>query len=339
MSPPGRPKGEDRSAQHEGIPVIARCLLALLLCLCCAAAVAQPAAPGACPPQPQPQPITAEQAQAGLRGAQDHGFLWRIARDSHVSYLYGTVHVAQRQWLFPGPELVRAVKASDTIALELDMLDPDIQRRLAAGMQADPAEHLPDALAERLRAQVRAACLPAEEMAALAPAMQLAALTTLVARWDGLDPSYAIDSFLAGFGRGLGKTVVSLESPEMQIALLKGDPKTAEQELDHGLQQIEQGQMRPMLVHIAQVWADGKEDELERYEKWCGCADTDAERAELKRMLDDRNGPLAERIDALHRSGQRVFAAVGALHMVGPHGLPRLMAARGYSVQRVELPR
>jgi uncharacterized protein YbaP (TraB family) len=316
--------------------MIAR-LVALLICLWCAAAGAQPAAPGACPPQPQP--INAEQAQAGLREARDHGFLWRITRDGRVSYLYGTIHVAQREWLFPGPELVRAVKASDTVALELDMLDPDIQRRLAAGMRADPAEHLPDALAERVRAQVQAACLPQDEMAALAPAMQLAALTTLVARWDGLDPSYAIDSFLAGFGRGLGKSVVSLESPEMQIALLKGDPETAQQELERGLEQLERGQTRPMLVRIAQVWADGKEDELERYEKWCACADTDAERAELKRMLDDRNGPLADRIDALHRSGQRVFAAVGALHMVGPHGLPRLMAERGYSVQRVELPR
>jgi hypothetical protein len=34
-----------------------------------------------------------------------------------------------------------------------------------------------------------------------------------------------------------------------------------------------------------------------------------------------------------------VFAAVGALHMVGPLGLPKLMAERGYSVQRVDLAR
>jgi hypothetical protein len=39
----------------------------------------------------------------------------------------------------------------------------------------------------------------------------------------------------------------------------------------------------------------------------------------------------------LHAQGQRVFAAVGALHMTGPNALPVLMAGRGYHVERVLL--
>jgi len=34
--------------------------------------------------------------------------------------------------------------------------------------------------------------------------------------------------------------------------------------------------------------------------------------------------------------GKQVFAAVGSLHMIGPMGLPALMAQRGYRVERVE---
>jgi uncharacterized protein len=308
-------------------------LIGLALGLWAVWAGAQQPAPGDCPPQAQP--VSAELAQAGLRDARDRGFLWRITRDGHASYLYGTVHVARPQWMLPGPQIATALKASDTIALELDMLDADIQRRLADGMVADPAERLPDAIAARLRAQLKAACLPQEAMAKLVPAVQLAALTTLAARWDGLDPAYAIDSFLAGYGRTLGKTVLSLESPELQLALLKGDPQTAQQTLERGLEQLEQGKTRPMLVRISQVWAEGREDELSRYEQWCDCVDTEADRAALKRLLDERNPPLAERIDALHAAGKRVFAAVGALHMVGPLGLPVLMAQRGYTVHRV----
>ncbi len=272
-----------------------------------------------------------------MLGARDRGFLWRIARDGRVSYLYGTLHVALWQWMYPGPRIARALAASDTVALELDMLDPDILRRLAAGMAADPAEHLPDALAERLRRQVDAACLPRQAMLALAPAVQMAALTTLAARRDGLDPAFAIDSFLAGFARAKGKAVLSLESPELQLALLKGEASTAPQELDSALRQLELGQARPMLVRIAQVWAEGRADELARYEQWCECVDTESDRASLKRLLDDRNPALAWRIDAEHAAGRRVFAAVGALHMVGPLGLPALLAQRGYDVQRVEL--
>jgi len=44
---------------------------------------------------------------------------------------------------------------------------------------------------------------------------------------------------------------------------------------------------------------------------------------------------LADRIDALHMQGKRVLAAVGALHMTGNKGLPKLMAERGFSVERI----
>ena len=215
------------------------------------------------------------------------------------------------------------------------MLDPDIKRRMAAGMRAGPDERVPATLAARLQAQVEAACLPADVMAGFAPAVQLAALTTLAAREDGLDPAWAVDVFLAGYARALGKPVLSLETPELQLALLRGDPETAPAQWAQALQQLEQGRVRPMLVRVAQVWADGREDELTRFEQWCECADTALDRASLKRLLDDRNPPLADRIDALHAGGQRVFAAVGALHMVGPLGLPALMRERGFIVERM----
>ena len=62
-------------------------------------------------------------------------------------------------------------------------------------------------------------------------------------------------------------------------------------------------------------------------------------RAFLRRLNDDRNPGLADRIDALHGAGKRVFAAVGALHMTGAKGLPGLMAQRGYIVERLPYPR
>ena len=52
---------------------------------------------------------------------------------------------------------------------------------------------------------------------------------------------------------------------------------------------------------------------------------------------DDRNVALAERIDALHAQGRRVFVAVGSLHMGGGTGLPKLLADKGFAVERVNL--
>ena len=85
---------------------------------------------------------------------------------------------------------------------------------------------------------------------------------------------------------------------------------------------------------LAEAWAAGDLQTLERYAQWCECADTDEQRAWLRRLNDDRNPQLAAGIDALHARGHKVFAAVGALHMTGAQALPRLLQQRGYQVQR-----
>jgi uncharacterized protein YbaP (TraB family) len=122
----------------------------------------------------------------------------------------------------------------------------------------------------------------------------------------------------------------------MQAALLvPADAKQALASTEQTLSQLEQGQARAMLVRVARVWENSDLDQLARFEQWCGCADTEADRQFLRRVNDERNPPMAARIDALHAGGQTVFAAVGSLHMTGPQGLPLLMQQRGYQVERV----
>jgi uncharacterized protein YbaP (TraB family) len=312
--------------------------LSLLLCallhgLCWAQPTGAICPPTAAAPTP-------EQVQAGMEAAHNHGFLWRIRKDGHESWLYGTLHVARFEWMFPGPAIANALNASDTVALELDVLDPDIQQRMAQGMVAPSGTTLPEPLKQRLQRQAEAECVPPQALAALSPEMQIATLESLVGRRDGLDPSYGIDVVLAGWARGARKPVVSLETPELQLAML-AMPTPAEtlEFIDGALIEMETGHAAPSLNRVAQVWADGDLDMLSRYESWCDCIKTPADRTALARLLDQRNPGLADSIAALHAKGQRVFAAVGSLHMIGPLGLPALMAQRGFRVEAIAFPR
>jgi uncharacterized protein YbaP (TraB family) len=302
-------------------------------------ALAQPASGAAgCPPAAIP--LDADRLESGMRDAVDHGFLWRIAKDGRTSYLYGTLHAARPAWMFPGPRTTAALEASEVLALELDLLDADVRERLIKAANARPDERLPAPLATRIEKRMAAECVDAAAMRAFVPEFQVASLAVMAARREGLDPSYAIDLILALMARDLGKTTTSLETPEAQIAALRMPTREATIEfVTSGLDELDAGKSGPMLAHMASAWTDGNLAELEGYERWCDCLNTAAERASMKRLLDDRNPLMAAALDKLHGGGRSVFAAVGSLHMIGPRGLPALMRERGYVVEQVRFAR
>ena len=273
-----------------------------------------------------------------MQSARDHGFLWRISKAGHTSFLYGTIHVAKFEWMFPGPEVTRALHASDTVALELDMLDADIQRRMAQGVAKLHSTKLPQTLAKRLQQQADAVCVSYDSLAKLTPEFQVETLSIMIGGWDRLYASYAIDTVLSGMAHSAKKRMVSLETPEMQLQLLQmKDVQETISFVQDSLDELESGHELAMLTRIAKVWEDADYNKMSHFNDWCECLKTEIERDMMKRLLDGRNSNLADRIDELHASGKQVFVAVGSLHMFGPTGLPTLMEKRGYRVEQIDL--
>ncbi len=296
-----------------------------------------PAAPAdapaaACPPQattPTPQQLQAARAQA-----RDRGALWRLERDGRVSWLYGTLHLGKLEWAVPGPQVTRALLAVDAVALEVDVSDPG----LATQMKATTPPAVPAALQARLAKQAVAACVPVDALAGFPPLLQVLTLSGLDARWIGLDPAYGIEHVLGGFAKARKLPLIALETAAMQLqALVPTQPEEAEHALETSLSQLESGLSRRVMARLGQAWADGDLDTVASYEAWCECVTAEADRAALRRLNDERNPGMANRITALHGDGQRLFAAVGLLHMTGPQALPKLLAERGFQVERIAL--
>ena len=294
-------------------------------------AQAQPAA--ACPPQataPTPQQVQDAQAQA-----KDRGFLWRVSKDGRTHHLFGTIHVGKLEWAFPGAKLRAALADAQTVAFELDPLDPAVQsslRNAGAG-----SAQLPAALGEQLARQLERACIPAQALAGLHPMMQAMTAMMVDAARDGLQVAYGQEFVLAGAAKARKLRTVSLETPERQLAaIIPNDPAQAERLLASTLEQMQSGLGRQVLLRMAAAWERGDLQEIEHYERWCDCVKTADDRAMLAALNDERNPAMAERIEALHREGQRLFVAVGALHMTGPQALPALLRSRGFRVERVD---
>jgi uncharacterized protein YbaP (TraB family) len=300
--------------------------------VCCALLLLAPPATAACPP-----PLPGVGAAGAAGPAPDRGLLWRITQGGHSSWLFGTLHVGKPAWRHLGPRVTAALRASDLLAVEIDPDDPALPQALA---ETGPPLVLPEALQARLARAFESACIDPAALAALHPLLQVTTLTVLEARWLGLDAAYAQEQLLLAQGRAEGsrpaRRVVALETAAQQkSALLPDDPAEALATLEQGLTQLEDHSGRPVLARLARAWESGDLQALSSYAQWCACANSEAERAFMRRLNDERNPALADGIAAWHRAGHRVFAAVGALHMTGPAGLPLLLAQRGFRVERI----
>jgi uncharacterized protein len=304
--------------------------IALVLAALLGSAYAQDGCPA---PAGVPSKAQLEELQ---KSAKDRGFLWRISKDGRSSYLYGTIHVSKLEWALPGPQMVQAIRQSDSIALELNLLDPEVMRQLSQGMLDTPATPLPEALGARVARQAQVSCVPVAQLTPLRPEFQIITLTLMALKKQGLDPAYGADLILAGVASSSKKPLEAIESVADQLnAMTMLSRPEALIAVEEGLKLLENGTAQVLFAKLAQSWADSDYPTISSYASWCNCLNTARERADLKRLLDDRNPSMAARIDTLHGDGRRIFAAVGSLHMVGPEGLPALMEKRGYTVQKV----
>jgi uncharacterized protein YbaP (TraB family) len=235
--------------------------------------------------------------------------------------------------------VLAALRDSPDVALELDPTDPQVVARLqrAIGRKAG-APALPGALQARLAAQEAIACVSPAMVAGLRPEVQAVTLEVMSGRRLGLQPAYGIDIFLAQLARQMHKTLHSIETPEAQAALLvSDDPHKTARNVEDVLEELESGNGPRILGRLAGAWRQGDLDDLGAYAQWCDCLKTPEQRADFAKLVDARNPVMADRVAALHAQGKSLFVAVGSLHMVGPIGLPALLRARGFEVERVPL--
>ena len=293
-------------------------------------------AESACPP-PAPTLDSLDATQL-RRDVRDRGFLWQLTRDGRSSWLYGTVHVSKPEWLLPGPRVQAAFGRAQVLALELDPGDPELVR-----VFAQPGDTARDArvlagLGPRIAVLAEHECVPAAGLQRLPPMLQVSTLSLNETRRDGFHPELAVDAMLWGLARRSGKQVVALETPASQLAALTPETEADERVLvTQSLAEMDSGNGRTVLLRLLQAWAANDSQALVSYLQWCECMDTPEERRYLRRINDERNAAMADKLAALHAGGQTFFAAVGALHMTGPQALQELLRARGFAVQPISL--
>jgi len=272
-----------------------------------------------------------------FRTAPDRGFLWKVTKDGHSSWLYGTLHVAKQDWLMPGPLTRAAILHSSEVALELDLNAPETATSLRQPEDAARWAHLVQSGRKaKVDALMDQQCVPSAAFAHVAVGVEAAGVEALSARGDGYYPDYAVDAVLQGMAGSLKKPLIGLETVQMQRDLLIG-PDQADEDafIDDIVKGVSSGKTQAENRRLAEMWASSDVKRLDAYRDWCDCLNTAQERRFMSRLLDDRNVGMATKIAKIHESGTSLFVAVGSLHMAGPKGLPALLRKDGFTVQQI----
>jgi len=301
----------------------------LILALVAPAALANNSTGEHCPPKPK-NPSEAELMEL-LKDAKDRGALFELNKAGRVGYLYGTVHISRMEWAFPGPTVVKALVASEVIALELNISDPNVEKQLAAKIgKPSNGIKLPAQLVTRIEKQAKRLCAPLASLRDKNISSQLRVLRMLDGRLEGMDPEWGVEAVLIGFANQQKKAIISLETIETHARALNNRKLSGEvgiERVRRSLVALETGKARQSMVKVLDAWEAGDLEGVRDSCKHCSAA--------MLQSSDDRNVGMASEIDKLLDRGKPIFAAVGFFHLTGPKAIQDLLRKKGYTVKRV----
>jgi uncharacterized protein YbaP (TraB family) len=272
--------------------------------------------------------------------------LWRVERDgSPSSYLFGTVHVADRSLADLSERTRTALRASSTVALESAEVSRSAMSYVMAqagplmAARGKPLQHqLDEDELKVVERSMTAAGYPAELALGIRPWVAAMFLTGSQCHAHDVDRGIKpMDLIIAEEATRSSRKVVGLETmleqfqalaaigDDVQVAWLKASIATHDRidDITHTMAELYR------FRRINAVW------QLTR-ELAVGVTMSDADLASLQRgLVGARNLRLAERSLPLLAEGN-AFIAVGALHLSGDDGLIEHFRRNGYHVHAIE---
>jgi len=268
--------------------------------------------------------------------------LWRAqaAGDrSGVLYLFGSVHVGSDRAPVFSAEIEDAYARSDELVVELDVSGAS-GRQIAEGMAArallDPPNKLQDVLTaqtlELLVEYLEQRDFPFATIEGMKPWYVTNLLVAMEVQEAGYGPEFGVDLHFVERSRE-AIPVVALETADQQIDLLDALPLAVQDlMLRDALDRTER--FSAATEELMEAWRRGDERALETL-VFQPVEENREFEAFYETVFFQRNEAMSGQLAALARDGKTRFAVLGTGHLLGPRGIPALLCADGFDVERV----
>jgi uncharacterized protein YbaP (TraB family) len=305
-----------------------RLLFALVLHMACAAGA--------------PEVEEAVPTSATFPGARATPLLWRASgpEEGHGSlFLLGSVHIGRPDVIDFGAEVTEAFAVCDELVVEVDLSTlsaEEIAEQTARYALLPDDQTLRGKLSDEtyalLEGYLGSRGTPMAAVDRLKPWAVTMVLAMLEFEAAGLQADYGVDKRFIERAAGR-RSIRGLETLQSQLEILDGlSPRIQELMLAETLLRAED--VAEESAALLGAWKQGDEAVLARL--LFGPLEEHPEFADFyEAVFFARNETMAAQLAALGGDGKRRFVVLGAGHMVGPRGIPALLASRGFRVQRV----
>jgi uncharacterized protein YbaP (TraB family) len=273
-----------------------------------------------------------------VAGPDDRGLVYSVQSDKVTLYMAGSIHVMRAED-YPLPEVLdQAYGKSDALIMELDLDDLDplessaLIRSLAMAPNGSSLKSLMgEASFNRSRESALALGIDLERLASVRP--WFAALTVLQISLNqaGYSPEIGVEQYFLEKAVVDEKAVDGLETMEQQLNIF-ASMSDADQGLFLEKTLTELDQLADEIEKLMEAWKTGDVQALEQL-----LLDSFDEYPELfDELVDQRNKAWDRQLTKILRNGdQDYMVIVGAMHLLGEHGVIELLRQRGFKIQRL----
>ena len=257
--------------------------------------------------------------------------LWQITGTSNRIMVLGSIHFLRAADYPLAPEITAAFEGADVVVMEIDMddLDPASNARTVAALARDSkGRTLPELLGPKAwraaSAQALGLGLDLKSMAPFEPWYAAIVVTQQRLTQLGFDQSLGVESKLTADAKRQGKEIRGLETLESQLGIL-----------DALSPEAQRGFLKSTLDEASEVGdaADGmianwKAGDVRALN--ADLLDSVRDQPELYRtLIVRRNEHFARAIGRLQNDPKNYLIVVGALHLVGPDSVLRMLDRDG----------
>lgn len=274
--------------------------------------------------------------------APNRGALFKVERDGHTLFLFGTIHVGAPDFYPLEPRVTAALAKASVLALEVDLGADTIELRSAIrefGLYSNGATasaEIGPAFRPRLKRLLRHYGIDPQAVAPMKPWMLASVLVVSEFAAQGYQTSLAVDSYLARQARERNIPVRELETVAGQMALFGRLPLADQARfLEESIATLEDRTQARQARDLAQAWGRADAAGLDRVAQEAAADRSFSGRFVQTVLLDGRNPALADGIERQLGREAHSMAAIGVLHLLGSGSVPALLRARGLNVERV----